>query len=68
MLSTQWVLLAGFNMDLLLAHDLSFLSDSECQRLEEQVIDVKRMLTSLIEKLTADRSARPAEGIPGRAF
>jgi hypothetical protein len=53
---------SGIQYDLHLAHDLSFLNDSECQRLEEQVIEVKRMLTSLIHKrrLIAQRGRRKA--------
>jgi len=37
---------------LLLARNLYFLKTSDYQRLEGQVIEVKRMLTSLIQKLT----------------
>ncbi len=39
---------------LLLAHDLKFLNTSEYKDLEGHVIEVKRMLTSLIQKLKAD--------------
>ena len=39
---------------LLLAHDLSLLKDTEYLRLEEQIIEIKRMLTSLSQKLKAD--------------
>jgi four helix bundle protein len=39
---------------LLLARNLKFLKTSDYQRLEGQVIEVKRMLTCLIKKLTAD--------------
>jgi four helix bundle protein len=37
--------------DLLLAHDLKFLSDSEFQQLDNEVTTVKRMLAALIQKL-----------------
>jgi four helix bundle protein len=40
---------------LLLAHDLSFLSSAHYERLSEDVTEVKRMLTSLLQKLNADR-------------
>lgn len=39
---------------LLLAHDLEFLSVSEHKCLTRDVTEVKRMLTSLIQKLTAE--------------
>ena len=39
---------------LLLAHDLKFLSHYEHEKLANEVIDVKRMLTSFIQKLRAD--------------
>ena len=40
---------------LLLAHDLTFLNIKDYEPLGEEVIKVKRMLTSLIQKLNADR-------------
>lgn len=39
---------------LLLARDLSLLTKPEHKTLEEQVTEVKRMLTSLIQRLNAD--------------
>ena len=39
---------------LLLAHDLNLLGASEYGRLSSDVIEVKRMLTMFIQKLTAD--------------
>jgi len=39
---------------LLLACDLKFLDRSECDRLVTDVIEVKRMLASFIQKLTAE--------------
>ena len=42
---------------LLLARDLSFLNDSEFQKLDNEVIEVKRMLAALLQKLTADSSS-----------
>jgi four helix bundle protein len=39
---------------LLLAHDLGFLNNQESQQLESDVTEVKRMLTALIQKLTAE--------------
>ena len=38
---------------LLLAHDLSFLSSAHYERLSEDVTEVKRMLTSLLQKVRA---------------
>ncbi len=40
---------------LLLAHDLGLLSEKDHERLGEQVVEVKRMLTGLVQKLKADR-------------
>jgi four helix bundle protein len=40
---------------LLLAHDLGFLPESAHRALSKKCTDVKRMLTALIRKLTADR-------------
>jgi four helix bundle protein len=40
---------------LLLAHDLDLLSENEYKNLDIRVIEVKRMLTVLIQKLKADR-------------
>jgi four helix bundle protein len=40
---------------LLLAHDLGLLSHPDHERLDKEVTEVKRMLTSFIQKLTADR-------------
>jgi len=40
---------------LLLAHDLTFLNIEDYEPLREEAIKVKRMLTSLIQKLSADR-------------
>jgi four helix bundle protein len=40
--------------DLLLAHDLGFINSAAFQQLEANVIEVKRMLATLIKKLTAD--------------
>ena len=39
---------------LLLAHDLSFISSAHYERLSADVIEVKRMLTSLLQKLSAE--------------
>jgi four helix bundle protein len=39
----------------LLARDLRLLPDSDYQRLNDQTIEAKRMLTSFIQKLSADR-------------
>jgi four helix bundle protein len=39
---------------LLLAHDLQYLKGPDHKRLEQEVIDVKRMLSSLMRKLRAD--------------
>jgi four helix bundle protein len=40
---------------LLLAYDLQILSEADHKRLTRQVIEVKRMLTSFIRKLKAER-------------
>ena len=40
---------------LLLAHDLNFLNGSDYERLTEGVTEVKRMLTSFIQRLRTDR-------------
>jgi four helix bundle protein len=40
--------------DLLLARDLGFLNNATFQQLESDVIEVKKMLTSLIKKLRAE--------------
>ena len=39
----------------LLAKDLSFLSPEEHQKLDQSVVDVKRMLASVIKKVEGDR-------------
>jgi hypothetical protein len=39
---------------LLLAHDLAFLNNGDYERFAGEVVEVKRMLTSLIQKLKAD--------------
>jgi hypothetical protein len=39
---------------LLLSHDLALLKTSDYQQLASEVVDVKRMLTSFIQKLIAD--------------
>jgi four helix bundle protein len=39
--------------ELLLARDLSFLSESEFQPLDNDVVEVKKMLVALIQKLNA---------------
>lgn len=41
----------------LLAHDLQFLARERYEHLNERVVEIKRMLTGLIQKLTADRRA-----------
>jgi len=40
---------------LLLARDLSLVNDSHYQQINQDVVEVKRMLTALIQKLKADR-------------
>jgi hypothetical protein len=39
---------------LLLARDLSLLNGADCRRLSDEVVEVKRMLASLLLKLRAD--------------
>jgi len=41
-----------------LAHDLQLLAESEFERLSAQVVEVKRMLASLLQKLTATAESR----------
>ncbi len=41
----------------LLAHDLGFIGSPEYNQLETAVIEVKRMLASLVSKVDAERSA-----------
>ena len=40
---------------ILLAYDLTFLNDSEFERLDKDVVEVKRMLAAFIQKLMAER-------------
>ena|ERR1039457_2236085 len=44
---------------LLLAKDLRFLSESDYQSTEKKIIEVQRMLTSLVQKVQPVRPARP---------
>lgn len=39
---------------LLLAHDLKFLEDTEYRKLDNQVVEVKRMLSSFVSKLKTE--------------
>jgi len=39
---------------LLLARDLELLKTADCERLSDEVVEVKRMLASLMQKLRAD--------------
>ena len=39
---------------LLLAHDLKFLEDTEYRKLDSQVVEVKRMLSSFVSKLKTE--------------
>jgi four helix bundle protein len=39
---------------LLLARDLELLKTTDCERLSSEVVEVKRMLASLMQKLRAD--------------
>ena len=46
---------------LLLARDLHFMSDAEFKRIETNVVEVQRMLTSLVQRLRlAGRSVSPS--------
>jgi len=40
---------------LLLAHELEFVNEASYQKLDNQVTEIKRMLSSLMKKLKADR-------------
>ncbi len=40
---------------LLLAHDLRFLNSADFEQLRKELVDVKRMLSSFIKKLRAER-------------
>jgi four helix bundle protein len=46
-----WRIASELEYHLLLAHDLAFLGDAEYRALEGQVVEVKRMLSSLIVSL-----------------
>jgi len=46
---------ASVEYQLLLAHELGLLADAPYRLLATQCTEVKRMLTALIKKLTADR-------------
>jgi four helix bundle protein len=41
--------------ELVLAHELGFVSQSAYARLSQTIEEIKRMLTALLRKLTADR-------------
>jgi hypothetical protein len=41
----------------LLAHDLGFFDSEQCKSLDAAVVEVKRMLASLIIKVESDRRA-----------
>jgi len=41
---------------LLLSHDLGFLSDADYRRLSQSLLELRRMLTSLIQKVDSERS------------
>ncbi|MCB0162714.1 MAG: four helix bundle protein [Anaerolineae bacterium] len=46
---------AKLEYHLLLGHDLEILAEPDYQRLNESVIEVKRMLTAFIKKLKTNR-------------
>ncbi|MGA8309125.1 MAG: four helix bundle protein [Terriglobales bacterium] len=41
----------------LLAHDLNFVSEESYKRLDHSVVEIKRMLASLVVKVQGDRQA-----------
>jgi len=41
---------------LLLSHDLGFLSDADYRKLHQSLLELRRMLTSLIQKVDSERS------------
>ena len=45
--------------ELLLARDLKLLQPGDYQTLSQQTVEIKRMLTVLVQKLTAQRQASP---------
>jgi four helix bundle protein len=45
-----------------LARDLRFLNPVDCQRLSREVIEVKKMLVALIQRLRIDRLELKADG------
>ncbi len=47
---------------LILARDLGYLTQSEHQPLEAQVVEVKKMLSSFIARLRSDQSGLTADG------
>jgi len=50
---------------LLLPRDLRLMAESDYERLAGDVTEIKRMLTSLIQKLSADGTQEPAETLEG---
>ncbi len=41
---------------LLLSHDLGFLSDSDYRKVSQSLLELRRMLTSLVQKVGSERS------------
>jgi four helix bundle protein len=47
--------------ELLLARELGFIANDECRRLEQQVVEVERMLTALVQRIQpVTRVTKPA--------
>ena len=53
----QIAMVSGSELEyhLLLTRDLSLLKDSDCEQLERQVVEVKRMLAPFIKRLRVER-------------
>jgi four helix bundle protein len=42
---------------ILLAHDLGFLQDEEYQQLTDQIVEIKKMIVTVMKTLSASRKA-----------
>lgn len=51
---SRWDQRASWNIIFILAHDLGFLNDSVYDELAKEITEVKRKLTSFLQKLKAD--------------
>ena len=54
--------LSELDYELLLAHDLKYLTDETYQKLETDLVEIRRMLKGLHQTVRSPRNARPAPG------